>query len=155
MATIYGTIPFTTIALTGTTLAAVAGFNPAANTRVRFLEYKVSFDGANSANAPVVVQLMGNTFTANAPGTNSTAQNPRVKDRDIAETVQTVGATTWTTVPLATTLLDSTDVGQFNGVYHYICPFASPWVAANGKGFVIEATSPNNVNTCGKAEVEE
>lgn len=155
MATIYGTVSFSTIALTGTTLETIVGLAPAANQRVRFLEYKVSFDGANSANAPVVVIMNGTTWATNAPGTNSTLQIPRVKDRDIAETVQCQAGITWTTEPTVKTQLDVTDVGQFNGVYQYICPFAAPWVAANLKGFSVSCTSPNNVNCSGKMEDEE
>ena len=156
MAAIYATVPFATVALTATTAKSVAGVNPAANFRVRLLEYKVSFDGANSANAPVVVDLNMCTFATNAPGTASTSVTPTPKDQDVSETLQTAAAKNWTSEPtVQTTIMDETDVGQFNGVYHYICPFAAPWVLKNAKGAVVRATSPNNVNCSGKLEYEE
>lgn len=41
------------------------------------------------------------------------------------------------------------DVGQFNGVYHYIHPFASPFIIIGGQGGSLRINSPNNVNASG------
>lgn len=40
-------------------------------------------------------------------------------------------------------------------MYHYIVPFAAPWVVIGGQGFVVRQTSPNNVNSTGAVEFEE
>lgn len=155
MAAINFLVPYSSVALTAATAKTVVGINPAANYRVRVLEAKVSFDGATSTNAPAVVDFCFVTFATNAPGTNSTTVTAVVKDKDVVETVQSACAKTWTAEPTVVTVAETTDVGQFNGIYHYICPFAVPYVIKTSLGFGIRINSPNNVNVSGKLEAEE
>lgn len=139
-------VPATTVALTATTAKSVVGLKAATNVVVKILELLVSFDGATSSNAPAVCEFMQSTFGANAPGTASTSVTPAKRDTGRAETIQLTAAKTWTTEPTTLTLQRSFDVGQFNGLYHYIHPFASPFIVIGGQGCVCRVNSPNNVN---------
>lgn len=150
-------VPFRSVALVAATAKTVVGVKAAANVCLKLLEAKASFDGATSSNAPAVVDWNRSTFATNAPGTSSTSITLGNTKRDPgrAETIQATGAHTWTTEPTVLTAQDPTDIGQFNGIYHYIAPFASPLVIVGGQGFCVTITSPNNVNTTGKLTCEE
>ena len=156
MACLQFNAPFTTVALTATTAKSVIGVQAATNQAIKLLEYKVSFDGATSSNAPAVCMLRRSTFATNAPGTNSTQiAAPFKLDPGRAETVQTTAAYGWTTEPTVLTTIDATDVGQFNGIYQYILPFAAPIIVVGGQGIVVQINSPNNCNCSGKMTCEE
>lgn len=148
-------VGFRSVALTATTAKTVVGLRAATNQAVKVLEQSVSFDGATSSNAPAVVDFATCTFGANAPGTNSTSATPTKREPGRAETTQLTAAHTWTTEPTTIAVVRPIDIGQYNGVYHYIHPFASPHVVAGGAGFVTRITSPNNVNCTGHLSAEE
>lgn len=148
-------LPYRSVACTAATAKSVVGVKAAANIAIKVLEASVSFDGATSSNAPAVVDFDRCTFGANSPGTNSTSLTPLKRDPGRDETVQATAAHTWTTQPTTLTAQFSKDVGQFNGLYHYVLPFASPLMVAGGAGFVITITSPNNVNATGHITCEE
>lgn len=148
---------YRSVALVATTLKTVIGAQAATNVALKLLEAAASFDGATSTNAPAVVDFSRCTFATNAPGTASTAITEANTKRDPgrAETPTFTSAHTWTTEPTALTVQHSKDIGQFNGLYHYINPFSSPHIIVGGQGFVISMTSPNNVNCSGHLTVEE
>lgn len=146
---------YNAVALTATTAKTVVGVKAAANIALKVLECSASFDGATSSNAPAKVEFGYCTFGANSPGTNSTSATLRKRDPGRNETIQATGGHTWTTEPTTITVNHSKYVGQFNGLYHYIFPFASPQVCNGGEGYVIRSTSPNNVNTTGHITAEE
>lgn len=148
-------VPATTVALTATTAKSVVGIKAATNVCVKVLEVAMSFDGATSSNAPVVCQFMQATFATNGPGTNSTSVTPSKRDTGRAETIQATAGKTWTTEPTVLTEQWGIDVGQFNGLYHMIHPFASPFIIIGGQGCVLRHTSPNNCNTASKITAEE
>lgn len=148
-------VPASTVALTAATAKSVVGLLAATNVCVKITEAAVSFDGATSSNAPAVCEFMQATFATNGPGTNSTSVTPPKRDTGRGETIQATAAKTWTTEPTVLTLQYPIDVGQFNGIYHYIHPFASPFICIGAKGCVIRITSPNNVNTSCKLTAEE
>ena len=133
----------------------MVGVKAATNIALKILESSISFDGAASTNAPAVVDFARCTFGANSPGTASTSLTPGKRDPGRAETIQATAAHTWTTEPTTITAQRSHDVGQFNGLFYLIYPFASPIIVAGGAGWVIRATSPNNCNTCGGIAGEE
>lgn len=148
-------IDFVTVALVASTAQSVAGVKAAANVALKILESAISHDGATSSNAPVVVNFARCTFATNSPGTNSTTFTPNKRDPGRGETIQATAATHWTTEPTVVTPQHSKDIGQFNGLYHYINPFSSPHIVAGGGGWVIRANSPNNVNCTGHITPEE
>jgi hypothetical protein len=144
-----------TVALTASTAKTVLGIKAATNQAVKVLEQSVSFDGATSSNAPTVVEFATCTWGTNSPGTNSTSVTPTKREPGRAETTQMTAAKTWSTEPTVITLVRAVDIGQYNGVYHYIHPFAAPHVVAGAAGFVIRITSPNNVNCSAHITAEE
>lgn len=148
-------VNFKTVALTAATPKSVGGVKAAANVALKWLEGAVSFDGATSSNAPAVCDFNRSTFATNSPGTSSTTFTPNKRDPGRAETIQATAATNWTTEPTVLTPQHTKDVGQFNGLYHYIHPFASPLVIVGGQGITITINSPNNVNTSGHITCEE
>ena len=102
-----------------------------------------------------MVDFSRTTFATNSPGTSSTTLTPGKRDPGRAETIQATAAHTWTTEPTVNTAQHSKDIGQFNGLYHYINPFSSPHIVVGGQGFIITMTSPNNVNATGHISAEE
>lgn len=148
-------VPYETVALTATATQTVVGLKAGANVCVKVTEASVSFDGSTSSNAPAVVEFDQITFATNAPGTNSSSVTPAKRDTGRAETIQAVAAKHWTAQPTVITLQWCIDVGQFNGLYHFIHPFASPFICIGGQGCGITVTSPNNVNASGKISGEE
>lgn len=150
-------VPFNTVALAAGVAKTVVGVKAAANVALKVLEAAVSQDGAVSSNAPVVVDFGRCTFATNGPGTNSTSITLGNTKRDPgrAETIQATAAYGWSTEPTVVTPQHSKDIGQYNGLYHYINPFASPHIVPGGQGFVIRGNSPNNVNTTGHLTIEE
>lgn len=155
MAANQGDISFATVALTGTTAKTVVGAKASANVAVKWLESCTTFDGATSTNAPAVAILGFCTFATNSPGTASTTQAPVGRDQDRTETFQLTSAVNWTTEPTVISIIRTFDPAQYMGFYHYINPFASPYVIKGGGGGVIRINSPNNVNTSGHMTVEE
>lgn len=139
-------VPALTVALTAATPKSVVGSKAATNICVKVTECLASFDGATSSNAPATVEFMQSTFATNGPGTNSTSVTPPKRDTGRAETIQSTHAKTWTTEPTVLTIQRAVDVGQFNGIYHYIHPFASPFIIIGAQGAVLRVNSPNNVN---------
>jgi hypothetical protein len=143
------------VALVATTAKTYVGVQAAANIALKVLESSASFDGATSSNAPVVVDFARCTFASNPPGTASSTSTPLKRDPGRAENIQALGGRAWTTEPTVVTPQHSKDIGQFNGLYHYINPFASPIVVPGGQGYVIRGNSPNNVNVTGHITCEE
>lgn len=149
--------PFSSIALSAATAKSVVGVKAASNIALKLLEAAISFDGSTSSYTPAVVDFGRCTFATNSPGTNSTSLTLGNTKRDPGrqETIQATGGYGWTTEPTVITAQHSKDIGQYNGIYHYINPFASPIVIAGGAGFVIRANSPNAVNVTGHLTCEE
>jgi hypothetical protein len=145
-------VPASTVACVASTIKTVVGVTAAANICVQITEASASFDGATSSNAPAIVEFDQITFATNAPGTNSTTSGPVKKDTGRGETFQCSGAKAWSAQPTVITSQWFLDIGQYNGVYHYILPFASPFICIGGKGCGISVTSPNNVNYSGKID---
>ena len=145
-------VPAKTIACVATTIKTVVGVDAATNVCVQITETSLSFDGATSSNAPAVCEFDQITFATNAPGTASASQPLIKKDTGRAESFQATGATAWTTQPTVIVVQWPIDIGQYNGLYHYIFPFASPFICIGGKGCGISVTSPNNVNYSGKID---
>lgn len=143
------------VALTAAVAKTVVGVKAAANVCLKVLEAAVSADGATSSNAPLIMDNNRSTFATNAPGVSSTALTPGKRDPGRAEVIQATAAHTWTTEPTVLTAQHSKDVGQFNGLYHYINPFSSPIIVVGGQGFALTLTSPNNVTATGHVTCEE
>lgn len=149
-------IPYRSIAVVAATIKAVVGVKAAAAVALKLLEASASFDGPTSTNAPAVVDFSRSTFATQPPGTLSTSVTPNKRDPGRAEAFGGTAAFDWsTTQPTVLTVQHSKDVGQFNGLYHYINPFAAPHIIVGGQGFVISITSPNNVNVTGHLTCEE
>jgi hypothetical protein len=148
-------VPAQTIALTSATTKTVVGVKAAGNIVVKCTEVSASFDGATSTNAPVVVEFCQNTFGANPPGTNSTSVTPSKRDAGRAETIQATAGKNWTTEPTTQAQQRVLDVGQYNGTFVYMNPFASPHIIVGGAGANVRVTSPTGVNYSGGMVCEE
>lgn len=150
-------VNFRNIALAAATAKTVVGVKAPANQVLKILEIAISFDGVTAGNAAVVVDINRCTFATNGPGTNSTSFTMANGKRDPGrqETVQTTGATNWTTEPTVLTTNQSIDVPEFNGVYHLILPLNAPIIVPGGQGLVITCTSPAAVNCSGHLTFEE
>ena len=157
MAAMQVDVNFRSIALAAATAKTVVGIKAPANQVLKILEIAISFDGVTVANAPVVVDINRATFATNAPGTNSTSFSMGNGKRDPGrqESVQSTGATNWTTEPTVLTALQSIDIPEFNGVYHLIIPINSPIIVPGGQGLVVTCTSPAVVNCSGHLSFEE
>lgn len=118
MAYLQADVPFATVALTASTAQTIVGVKAPTNQVVKVLEAAVGFDGANSANAPSVIDYGNCTFATNGPGTNSTSVTPTKRDSGRGETIQSTAAKHWTTEPTVITVNRNMDVGQFNGIKH-------------------------------------
>ncbi len=155
MAFLFADVNFRTVALAVATAKTVVGIKAPTNQVVRVHEIAISFDGAVSTNAPVIVDINRVTFATNGPGTNSTTATPAKRDPGRAETVQTTAAYNWTTEPTVLTAQQSIDIPQFNGVYHLIIPFTVPLIVVGGQGLCITCNSPTVVNCTGHITFEE
>jgi hypothetical protein len=145
-------IPFTTVALTGTTAKTAVSAAAAANQVIKILSQRVSFDGATSTNAPALIESGRCTF--GGAGT-STSVTPSKLDPGRAETIQTTGAKNYSAEPTTITPIDPADVPQYNGFLEVMTPDSRPNIVVGGQGWVIRITSPTNVNTTGKLVFEE
>lgn len=155
MAALGADVPFSAVALTASTAQTVVGIKAPTNQAVKVTEIKITFDGATSTAVPALVEIGTCTFGANAPGTSSSSVTPKKRDGGRQETVQTTAAKTWTSEPTTITVVDQMYEGQFNGLYHYIVPLASPIIVPGGGGFVVRITPSANVNCSGKLSFEE
>lgn len=152
MAFLQGTVSVGSMALTASTAKTAVSLQAATNQAIKILEHLVSHDGATSTNAPDVTEIGRCTFGGAGTATSATIAK---KDPGRSETVQTTGKYTYTAEPTTITAQYSANVAQYNGLWHYLVPFATPLIIAGGAGFVIRMTSPNNVNACVKADFEE
>lgn len=143
---------FNTVAVVTSTAKTVILETAAANIALKWLETAVSFDGATSSNAPAIVELV--TSTAAGAGT-STSVTPVKRDAGRGETIQATAGKSYSAEPTVLSAIRVIDIGQYNGVYHYINPFASPYIIIGGKGGGMRITSPNNCNCSGHLTCEE
>lgn len=155
MAGMYADLNIPTVALTAATAKTVGGVLASTNVGVRILGFALSFDGATSTNVPAKVEVCTCTFATNAPGTNSTLLALAKRDVGRPEVIQATAGHTWTVEPTVLTVLQTKYVGQFNGLFEILVPFATPLFVRGAGGFALRVTSPNNVNVSGSITVEE
>ncbi len=147
-------VPAQTVSYT-TGLKTALGIFAASNVVVKVLEAMFSFDGSTSTATPAYCEFDQITFASNAPGTNSTTVTPSKQDNGRGETIQATAGKTWTTQPTAITLQWPINVAQYNGIYHYVNPFISPYIIIGGKGAGVSINSSATVNFSGKLHAEE
>ena len=147
-------VPAQTVSYTSG-LKTALGIKTSTNVCVKVLEAAFSFDGATSGNAPAQVEFDQITFATNSPGTNSTSVTPLKTDTGRAETVQATCGKTWTSQPTTVTMQWPLAVGQYNGIYHYVNPFISPFIIIGATGAGTSINTPNTVNFSGKLHAEE
>jgi len=147
-------VPAQTVSYT-TGLKTALGIQASTNVCVKVMEASFSFDGSTSGNAPAQCEFDQITFATNAPGTNSTSVTPSKSDTGRGETIQATAGKTWTAQPTVIALQWPIAVGQYNGIYHYVNPFVSPFIIIGGKGGGISINTPNTVNFSGKLHGEE
>lgn len=139
------------IALVAATAKTVIQITAPTNQALKVKGFRVSFDGANSAAAPVTAEY-GRPSSA---GT-FTAQTPVKKDSGRGETVQTTGGVnasaepTWTSVGVGAFYL-----GAFNGLLREYFPFDNPIIVPGGTRFALRLTAAAAVNACVTLEFEE
>lgn len=122
---------------------------------VKVLETAFSFDGSTSTATPAQCEFDQITFATNGPGTNSASATPAKKDTGRAETIQSSWASTWTAQPTVITMQWCIATAQYNGIYHYIHPFVSPFIIIGGQGAGISINTSATVNFSGKISAEE
>src|SRR5208283_3876798 len=138
-----------------TGLKTALSIKAAANQVVKVLEAMFSFDGSTSTATPAQCEFDQITFATGVSGTNSTTVTPAKTDTGRAETIQSVCTKTWTTQPTAITVQWPIAVAQYNGIYHYVNPFVSPFICIGGQGCGISINSSATVNFSGKLHAEE
>jgi hypothetical protein len=153
MAALICDIPFSAVALTASTAKTVVAVKAPANQVLRVLEACVSFDGSTSTNTPALVELC--TWTGAGAGTPGSIPTPVKRDTGRTETVQSTAGVGYTAEPTVLAAEQSKYLGQFNGFFHYILPFAAPIIVPGGKGYAVRVTSPNTVNAAGHITFEE
>lgn len=138
-----------------TGLKTAIGIFAATNVCVKVLESVFSFDGSTSTATPAQCEFDQITFATNAPGTNSTTVTPSKSDTGRGETIQATAGKTWTAQPTVISLQWPIAVAQYNGIYHAVNPFVSPFIAIGGKGCGISINSSATVNFSGRLHAEE
>jgi hypothetical protein len=155
MAFLQAVVPYLTCPLSAGVAKTAVAVKSAANQALKILEAVASHDGATSTFAPDITDFARHTF--GAAGT-STSQTPGKMDPGRGETIQSSGTNLYTVEGTTITPLRSFNLAQFNGLYHFIVPFASPIIVAPGgtaAGFCIRHNSPNGVNATGSITFEE
>jgi len=155
MSYLQAVVPWTTVGLSAGTAKTVGAIKSAANQVLRMLEFLVTHDGNTSGNAPDVTDIARDTF---ATAGTSTSTTPGKKDPGRGETIQSSGTTAYTAESTVITPIWSFNLAQYNGLYHYILPFAAPLLVAPGgtaAGICVRQNSPQAVNSSGKIEYEE
>lgn len=155
MAFLQADVPFSAVALTGTTARTVVGVKAATNQAVKIVGIKLSFDGSTSTATPVLVEMARCTFATNGPGTASTSATPVKRDSGRGETIQATAATAWTSEPTVITVAEAQYVGAYNGLYDMPISWDRPFILPGGQGFVLRLTAPANVNASGTLIFEE
>jgi len=132
------------------------GGKAAANVVVKVLEASFSFDGSTSTATPAQCEFDQCTYATNAPGSaNTTSATPAKSDTGRGETIQSTWAIKWTSQPTNITLQWPIAVAQYNGIYHYIHPFVSPFICIGGQGVAVTVNPSASVNFSGKVHAEE
>lgn len=138
-----------------TGLKTALGIFASTNICVKAMEGMFSFDGSTSTATPAQCEWDQITFATNPPGTNSTTVTPAKSDTGRAETIQATCGKTWTVQPTVITTQWPVAVAQYNGIYHYVNPFVSPFIIIGGKGGGLSINSSATVNFSGKLHAEE
>jgi len=138
-----------------TGLKTALAIKAATNVVVKVMEAMFSFDGSTSTATPAQCEFDQITFATNSPGTNSTSVTPSKTDTGRAETIQATAAKTWTAQPTAIAVQWPIAVAQYNGIYHYVNPFVSPFICIGAQGCGISINSSATVNFSGKLHAEE
>jgi len=138
-----------------TGLKTAIGIKAATNVVLKLMEAMFSFDGSTSTATPAQCEFDQITFATNGPGTASTSVTPSKTDTGRGETIQATAAKTWTSQPTAITVQWPIAVAQYNGIYHYVNPFVSPFICIGGQGCGISINSSATVNFSGKLHAEE
>ncbi|MFF0864152.1 hypothetical protein ACFYUV_20505 [Nonomuraea sp. NPDC003560] len=135
-------------AATAKTILGVKSGATTANHGVDLKKFRVSFDGVTASAVPVVVEVCLCSFSANAPGTNSTAlATPGiVQAYGRAPATGFTAAKNWTTEPTALTVIESFLLTPNGGVVFYDWPLGDTPDSALGEGFAIRCTAPATVN---------
>lgn len=138
-----------------TGLKTALGIAAATNVCVKVTEVVASFDGATSTAVPAQIEFDQITFATNAPGTNSTSVTPSKADTGRGETIQATAGKTWTVQPTVITQQWALALAQYNGLYHCVHPFVSPFIIIGGKGAGLSINSSATVNFSGRLHGEE
>jgi hypothetical protein len=138
-----------------TGLKTALGIAAATNVCVKVTEVVASFDGATSTAVPAQIEFDQITFATNAPGTNSGTVTPSKSDTGRGETIQATCGKTWVAQPTVITIQWALALAQYNGLYHAVAPFVSPFIIIGGKGAGLSINSSATVNFSGRLHGEE
>lgn len=119
----------------------VLGIEAPSNFGIDLLSFWIDFDGVDSTQKPVLVEICTATFATNAPGTNSTAATVQRQAGKLANTGFSA-AKTWTAEPTVLTVIDSFALDPNKGVFRYEWPFGENPDFDLADGFAIRVTVP-------------
>lgn len=136
----------TDIALTAGVAKSVLGVRAGASFAVYIKRLRVTFDGVNAANNPVLIELCRATFATQPPtGTNNTTVTP-IRRTGFSSTVGVTAARNWTTEPTVLTPVDEYKLTPNGGLLVYDEPLQDEPDCDLQEGFVVRLTAPQNVN---------
>jgi len=153
MAALQGNFNLPAVSLTGGAVQTVIAIVAPANQRLKILNYKISFNGTNSANTPATVTqvlLTGGTFTNTAVAPVKTNE-----PNGVSETLQASSKNTCTVEPTISQTLDSFFEPVFGG---FIGWQATPGQEVNVPGGLIwglRINAPQSVSAAVSVTYEE
>ncbi|MFI5955807.1 hypothetical protein [Cryptosporangium sp. NPDC051539] len=134
------------IALAAGVAKTVLGVRAGAAFAIYLKRLRISFDGVNAANTPVLIELCRSTFATQPPtGTNNTVVTP-VLHTGRSTTVGVTAARNWTTEPTALTPIEEFRLTPNGGTLAYDEPLQDEPDCDLQEGFVVRLTAVQNVN---------
>ena len=135
---------------TGTAAKTLLQIAAAANHRVLVVELSVSFDGTDSAGAPILVEILRQTDA----GTMSSLTPVKV-DADGDETLQTTAQENATAEPTAGDVIMREQVHPQGGGWTWQAPFGRELVLTGGERLGVRVTAAAAVNAVARVVFEE
>ena len=154
MAALQGSFVTGAVSLTGGTAQTVLQVVPPSNQRLKIIGVRLSFDGTNSANTPVTVQLLRQT-TAGTFTNTSVSPVKYNEPAGVSETLQTTGQTAVTVEPTAGNILESYTVPAFGGTVIYSAPPGQEMIVPGGTRWGVKASAAQTVNMATTVIYEE
>lgn len=146
MARIVGNCSVGSTALAAATAQTLIQMIAPTNQRCAVNEFKIGFDGTNSANTPATVKIARNTTAGTA--TNTTVAPVKVNEPPgVSETLQLNYQTVFTVEPTLGVICDTFFMPVFGGIFaQALAPFSNEIIIAGGTRLGWQLTAAQVVN---------